>query len=85
MKRLAAQKRTRKTRNGRKSALTVIKEWLSEEDARTLLALIMVIGGILTIVVSMHYKCEVVVTPAICALIMLVLEWYFQAKREERR
>ena len=83
---MTERKRIRTTKKtGKKSALTVIKEWLSEEDARTVLALIMVIGGLAIMFVSIIYGAANVAVPSMSALMLLVLEWYFIAKRDERR
>lgn len=62
-----------------KTALAVLKDFISPDDLRSLLALIVTVGGL--VVIAMHPIVEVV--SPITALIMVALQWYFDKKKRE--
>lgn len=72
--------KTRKKKTG-KHTLTVIKQWLTLEDWRAALALIITVGGLLILALSVIHKHDVAVVQ-VSALIMLVLQWYFNGREK---
>ena len=79
-------KKLKQKKQSGKSTLTVIKDKLSLEDWRAALSITVTIGGLAIIFWSLQYGKDVVVavTPPVCALIMIVLDWYFKRKEHEQ-
>ena len=74
----------KKKKNG-KTVLTVIKNWLSLEDWRATLAVIVTVGGLIIIFWSLQYGKDtiVAVVPSVAALMTIVLDHYFAHKERE--
>lgn len=66
----------------KKSALMTVKEFLSVNDTRAVLAFMVTLGGFLIIIISIYKDAFLTVSPSVIALIMLVLEWFFKHKEE---
>jgi len=64
------------TKQPEKTALTILKDWITPEDLRSVLALIVTLGGLAVIATRPE------VANCVVAIMLLVLGWYFKTKEK---
>lgn len=63
----------------RKSTLIVLKDWITKDDFRRLLALIVTLGGLIVVAIRPE------TVSALVPLISVILAWYFKQAESENR